>query len=74
MERPYVTDAIAQQGYFYLVWCLDRSFPTVRYSSRHAAETEAKRLAAAYPGFEFYVVKTMSKHIAPHPVVISTNL
>ena len=74
MERSYVTDAIAQQGYFYLVWCLDRSFPTVRYSSRHAAETEAKRLAAANIPLKFYVVKAISQHIAPHPVVISTNL
>lgn len=40
---------------FWIIWCVNGGNPTVMHSTRGIAETEAQRLARAFPGKDFVV-------------------
>jgi hypothetical protein len=46
---------------FFLVWCPTRGTPTVQQPSYSVAEGEAKRLARANPGEEFFVLAAVAR-------------
>jgi hypothetical protein len=45
---------------FYVVWCPSGGPPTVKHPSLASAEAEAKRLARAHTGHEFFVLMAIS--------------
>lgn len=46
---------------FYLVWCEGTHSVTKKHSSQHEAHKEARRLANARPGENFYVVQAIER-------------
>lgn len=53
---------------FYLVWNPEGANPRFRHSTQTRALIEAKRLAAASPGTEFYVLHALSVSRVKDPV------
>lgn len=49
---------------FWVVWNPMGGPPTVRHPSRTQATKEAERLAASFPGREFYVLKALTKTVS----------
>ncbi len=46
---------------FYMIWCEGNRAPTVKHETRHAAITEADRLARVNPGKTFYVLAAIEE-------------
>lgn len=62
------------QPRFWMVWCPRGDAPRVRHHSPQDAEREAQRLAAKYPGQEFFVLRATAGFVSPPPIAIPIPL
>ncbi|WP_375187719.1 hypothetical protein [Sphingobium yanoikuyae] len=61
---------MAKKDAFYIVWNPEGQNPRVRHEGWCGAAEEAKRLAIANPGQEFFVMQAHRRVTTPQPVEI----